>query len=103
PVEAREPAPAAVPVQDPTTSGRSLLDTLADLVFNVWFLASAAVILLAGLFVVFSRRRMAAAAAEETGRFTHDLRGGMAPATVGSPLSRDDFIVEETPHEQPLT
>ena len=47
----------------------------ASLVFNGWFLVSAAVVLLAGLFVVFARRRMATAD-EVAGRFRNDLRGG---------------------------
>ena len=83
------------------------LSSLGALVFNVWFLVSAAVVLLAGLFFVFARRRMAAAD-EASGRFADDLRDDLRGAASTQPIMRrdqpimrrDGYSVEEVAGER---
>ncbi|MBN8280870.1 MAG: hypothetical protein J0M16_09710, partial [Gammaproteobacteria bacterium] len=79
----------------PWDSGPGFLGTLSGLVFNVWFLVSAAAVLLAGLFFIFARRRMADA--DATGRFGGEFRGSMpAGSSSTQPLVRKDgYSVEE--------
>ncbi|MEO7387572.1 MAG: FimV/HubP family polar landmark protein [Gammaproteobacteria bacterium] len=90
-----KPEPAKRPAGEKATGG-GLLGSLMGLVFNVWFLVSAAAVLLAGLFFVFARRRMAAADGA-TGRFGSDLRGDkFGGAASTQPLvRRDGYSVEE--------
>lgn len=102
--ETEAPAPVASerqtadrPVRERPSSQAegSFLETVIGLVFNVWFLVSAAVVLLAGLFFVFARRRMAAS--EVGPRFGNDLRGGMVDgaARADVSLAREGYSVEE--------
>ena len=114
--EAAEPpvGPDVAPVQvdtppagqDRTAAGRAvrerpdanggLLDTLGGVIFNVWFLVSAAVVLLAGLFLTFGRRRMVAAD-EASSRFDREFGGDKRGATVSPPpvAGREGYSVEE--------
>lgn len=99
PVAADEPTQERKPARRPASerdSGGGFPGTLTGIIFNVWFLASAAAVLLAGLFFVFARRRMAAAD-EASSRFGNDLRGDMlAGAASTQPLvRRDGYSVEE--------
>ncbi|MEZ5566216.1 MAG: FimV/HubP family polar landmark protein [Gammaproteobacteria bacterium] len=111
PAVAAETAPVAKPATRPAAdraatrapgstggqSDRGLLGTLMGLVFNIWFLVAAAVVLLVGTFVVFGRRRMEAADAASR-QFDNDLRGGMsgsAAASTQPALRRDGYSVEE--------
>ena len=77
-------------------TGGSFFGALGDLVFNGWFLVSAAVVLLAGLFAVFARRRMASAEVAP-GRFGNELRSGAVGGAGGTqPVARrEDYSVEE--------
>jgi len=91
PVEPRKPAQRDADGEE----GGGFLSSLGALVFNVWFLVSAAVVLLAGLFFVFARRRMATAD-EASSRFGDDLRGDLRGAASTQPvLRRDGYSVEE--------
>ncbi|MBL8201809.1 MAG: hypothetical protein JNK40_12615 [Chromatiales bacterium] len=101
PVVSDEPAaeerkPARRPATRERAGGGGFLSMLSGIVFNVWFLVSAAAVLLAGLFFVFARRRMAAAD-QATSPFGDDRRGGMlAGAASTQPLiRRDGYSVEE--------
>ena len=96
-------SPEAAPVEQRKPARRTerarnggFLGSLAALVFNVWFLASAAVVLLAGLFFVFARRRMAAAD-EASSRFGNDFRGDrQGGAAITPPVNRrEGYSVEE--------
>jgi pilus assembly protein FimV len=96
-------SPEAAPVEQRKPAKRTerarnggFLGSLAALVFNVWFLASAAVVLLAGLFFVFARRRMAAAD-EASSRFGNDFRGDrQGGAASTQPVNRrEGYSVEE--------
>ncbi len=91
----RQTAERPVRERPSSQAGGPFLDTVAGLVFNVWFLVSAAVVLLAGLFFVFARRRMAES--EAGPRFGNDLRGGMlgGAARADVSLGRDGYSVEE--------
>lgn len=92
--EKRKPAKRAARERPKSAGG--FLGTLSGLVFNVWFLVSAAAVLLAGLFLVFGRRRMAAADEASSG-FHSDLRGGMS-GSAGSTqplMRRDGYSVED--------
>ncbi|MEO8223568.1 MAG: FimV/HubP family polar landmark protein [Gammaproteobacteria bacterium] len=97
--EASSPAaPAREPAKRPARERQAdggLFKSLTGLVFNVWFLVSAAVVLLAGL-LVFGRRRMAAAD-EGLGRFGNELRAERLGGSASTqPLvRRDDYRVEE--------
>jgi pilus assembly protein FimV len=88
--------PARRAAREQPAKGGGILGSLSGLIFNVWFLVSAAAVLLAGLFFVFGRRRMAAA--DEASRsFDNDMRGGMR-AGAGSTqpvVRRDGYSVEE--------
>ncbi len=78
-------------------SSGSLLDTVSGLVFNVWFLVSAAVVLLAGLFFVFARRRMAVGDGGPV-RLGKDLRDGVVGGAAARPSpapGREGYSVEE--------
>ncbi len=83
------------PAREPKADG-GFIKSLTGLVFNVWFLVSAAAVLLAGLFFIFGRRRMVAAD-EAVGRFGNELRGErLGGAASTQPLvRRDDYRVEE--------
>jgi len=89
----RKPARRSAGERD---SGGGFLGALTGIIFNVWFLVSAAAVLLAGLFFVFARRRMAAAD-EASSRFGNDLRGDMLSGAASTqPLvRRDGYSVEE--------
>jgi pilus assembly protein FimV len=88
-----ERKPARRPASERASGG--FLSALAGIVFNVWFLVSAAVVLVAGLFFFSARRRMAAAD-QAPGRFGSDLRGGMTIGASTQPLvRRDGYSVEE--------
>lgn len=96
PAVVAERKPATRPASD-RAKGRGFLSTLSGTIFNVWFLVSAAIVLLAGLFFIFARRRMATAD-QGTGRFGSDLRGDdmFAGAASTQPLvRRDGYSVEE--------
>ncbi len=91
--EGRKPAKRAV--RERPTAGGGILGTLSGLIFNVWFLASAAAVLLAGLFFVFGRRRMVAAD-EASSRFDRDMNVGTGGgAGSPQPVGRDGYSVEE--------
>jgi pilus assembly protein FimV len=94
--EERKPARRPAEKARPKPQGGGFLDSLAGIVFNVWFLVSAAAVLLAGLFFIFARRRMAEADAG-AGRFGNELRGGMPVGAASTqPLVRKDgYSVEE--------
>ena len=90
PVEPRKPARRAQRDSKADESG-GFLSSLGALIFNVWVLVSAAVVLLAGQFFVFARRRMATAD-EASSRFADDLRGAASTQLV---MRRDGYSVEE--------
>ncbi len=90
----RESAKPAV--RERPETGGGILDTLSGLIFNVWFLVSAAAVLLAGLFLVFGRRRMAAAD-EASSRFDRDMNRDMGSGAGSTqPVTpRDGYSVDE--------
>ncbi len=99
PVAPRKPARRSQRDSKGEESG-GFLSSLGALVFNVWFLVSAAVVLLAGLFFVFARRRMATAD-EASSRFADDLRGDLRGAASTQPvMRRDGYSVEEVAGER---
>jgi len=91
--ETRKPAKRAASERPKADGG--ILDALGSLVFNAWFLVSAAAVLLAGLFLVFGRRRMAAD--EATGRFDREFTSARQgdPGSATPALRRDGYSVEE--------
>jgi pilus assembly protein FimV len=93
--------PARRPVGEPKADG-GFLKALTGLIFNVWFLVSAAAVLLAGLFFIFGRRRLAASDEAGAGRFGNELRGGQVGGAASTqPLvRRDDYRVEEVGGER---
>jgi len=101
PIAADSPAaeperkPAKRPVRERPAAGGGIIDTLSGLVFNVWFLISAAAVLLASL-LVFGRRRLVAAG-EASSPFDRNVNlGAGADARSTQPvIRRDGYSVEE--------
>lgn len=93
---AEDRKPARRPATAKPAAGGGILETLGGLIFNVWFLVSAAVVLLVGLFFVFGRRRMVAAG-EASSRLDRDFSSGpVAGAATATPVGRrDGYSVEE--------
>jgi len=91
--EERRPVKRAASERPKAEGG--ILDALGSLVFNAWFLVSAAAVLLAGLFLVFGRRRMAAD--DATGRFDREFSsaGQGDVASVAPAMRREGYSVEE--------
>ena len=89
---------SALPTKRPAgqrKAGGGFFGSLGELVFNGWFLVSAAVVLLAGLFAVFARRRMAGTDVAP-GRFSTERRGGALGGGGTQPVvRREDYSVEE--------
>ncbi len=102
-VEPRKPARRAQREASGRDASGGFLSSLGALIFNVWFLVSAAVVLLAGLFFVFARRRMATAD-EASSRFGDDLRGDLRGAASTQPvMRRDGYSVEEVAGDRAST